>query len=170
MKVAVMRLDVTQLLREPVGTHTDVEFNLGPQYLEDLPVNSIRGRLTLLRAVDEVLVRGILNVDVTLECGRCLTPTSSTLQIELDERFRPVSLGTAQDNEEVLVIDADNQLDLRPILKDLVIISTPMHVVCRPECLGLCPDCGQNLNEGSCDCQSDDIDPRLLALKALIKS
>jgi uncharacterized protein len=161
-----MRLDVTQLLREPIGTHTEVEFDLGFQHLaEDLPVNSIRGRLTLLRTDDEVLVRGTLHVDVTLECGRCLAPTTSTLHIDLDERFRPVSLGTSQDDEQVSVIDADNQLDLRPILRDLVIISTPMHVVCRPDCLGLCPDCGQNLNEGSCNCESDDIDPRFVALK-----
>ena len=165
-----MRLDVTQLLREPIGTHTDVEFNLGFRYLDkDLPVNSIRGRLTLLRTDEEILVRGILQVAIVLECGRCLEPTTTTLHIELDERFRPVSLSTVQDDDQVSVIDADNQLDLRPVLKDLVIVSIPMHVVCRPDCLGLCPECGQNLNEGTCDCRSDDIDPRLVALKALIK-
>ena len=110
-----MRLDVTQLLREPVGAHADVELHLGPQHLaEDLPVNSIRGRLSLLRTNDEVLVRGILHVDVTLECGRCLSPTNSTLHIELDERFRPVSLGPFQDDDQVSVIDADNQWDVRP--------------------------------------------------------
>jgi uncharacterized protein len=165
-----MRLDVTQLLREPIGTHTDVEFDLGFQYLaKDLPVNGIRGRLTLLRTDDEILVRGILQVAIALECGRCLEQTTTILDIELDERFRPVSLGTDQDDDQVSMIDADNHLDLRPVLKDLVFISIPMHVVCRPDCLGLCPDCGQNLNEGPCDCRSDDIDPRLVALKALIK-
>jgi uncharacterized protein len=165
-----MRLDVTQLLREPIGTHTDVEFNLGFQHLaEDLPVDSIRGRLTLLRTDEEILVRGILQVAVALECGRCLAPTTTTLHIELDERFRPISLGKVQEDDQVSVIDADNQLDLRPVLKDLVTISIPMHVVCRPDCLGLCPECGQNLNEGPCNCPSDDIDPRLVALKALLK-
>ena len=165
-----MRLDVTQLLREPIGTHTDVEFDLGLQHLaKDLPVNSIRGRLTLLHTDDEILVRGILQVAIALECGRCLEPTTTILDIELDERFRPVSLGTVQDDDQVSMIDADNRLDLRPVLKDLVFISIPMHVLCRPDCLGLCPECGQNLNEGPCDCRSDDIDPRLVALKALIK-
>jgi uncharacterized protein len=165
-----MRLDVTQLLREPVGTHTDVEFNLGFQHLaEDLPVNSIRGRLTLMRTDDEVLVRGTLYVEIAQECGRCLCPMISVLPIELDERFRPVSLGPVEKDDLVSTIGTDNHLDLRPILRDLVIISTPMHAVCTPDCLGLCPDCGQNLNEGTCDCQADDIDPRLIALKALIE-
>ena len=78
LKVPSMRLDVTQLLREPIGTHTDVEFDLGFQYLDqDLPVDSIRGRLSLLRTDDEVLVRGILQIAITLECGRCLDPTTT---------------------------------------------------------------------------------------------
>jgi uncharacterized protein len=94
---------------------------------------------------------------------------TSILPIELDERFRPVSLGPIEQDDQVSTIGTDNHLDLKPILRDLVVISTPMHAVCAPDCLGLCPDCGQNLNEGMCDCQTDDIDPRLIALKTLIK-
>jgi uncharacterized protein len=164
-----MRLDVTQLLREPIGTHLDVEFDLGFQRLsDDLSVQAIKGRLTLLRTSEEVLVRGTLYVDVDLECGRCLSPTTETVDIELDERFRPSVLGIPRD-DTVLPIDVDNQLDLRPVVRDLVIVSTPIRVVCRHTCQGLCPTCGQNLNEGPCDCQPDDIDPRLIALKALIE-
>ena len=164
-----MRLDVSQLLREPIGAHVDVELDLGFQCLsEDLSINAVKGQLALWRADKEVLVQGTLYVDIELECGRCLSPTPTTLQVELDERFRPVSLGIPKD-EQVLPIDSDNQLDLRPVLRDLVIISTPMHIVCRPDCVGMCPECGQNLNDGPCSCRSDDIDPRLIALKALIE-
>jgi uncharacterized protein len=107
-------------------------------------------------------------VDIDLECGRCLALTPTTLGIEIEERFRPASMGLPQD-AQVYPIDADNQLDLRPALRDLVIISIPMHAVCRPDCAGMCPVCGQNLNEGLCDCETDEIDPRLVALKALIE-
>ena len=169
LKVSPMRLDVTQLLREPIGTHTDVEFDLGFQRLSDhLSVNAVKGRLALFRTSEEILARGTLYVDVDLECGRCLCPMTKTLEVELDERFRPSALGIPKD-DQTFIIDADNQFDLRPVLRDLVIVSTPMHVECRPDCLGLCPDCGQNLNESPCNCRSDDIDPRLVALKALIK-
>mgnify|MGYP003573129621 FL=1 len=164
-----MRFDVTQLLREPAGTQTDVELDLGSQRLsEDLSVNAVKGRLTLWRTEKEVLVRGTLFVDMDLECGRCLAPTPTTLRLEVDERFRPASTGASQD-EQVFSIDADNQLDLLPALQDLTILSVPMHVVCRPNCAGLCPVCGQDLNEGMCDCETDEIDPRLVALKALIE-
>jgi len=164
-----MRFDVTQLLREPAGAHTDVELDLGLQRLSnDLSANAIKGRLTLWRTEQEVLVRGTLFVDLDLECGRCLSPTPTTLRIEVEERFRRASADTPQD-EQVFPIDADNMLDLKPALQDLTILSVPMHVVCRPDCAGLCSICGQDLNQGSCDCETDEIDPRLVALKALIE-
>jgi uncharacterized protein len=164
-----MRFDVTQLLREPEGAHTDVELDLGSQRLSnDLSVNAIKGRLTLWRTEKEVLVRGTLFVDFDLECGRCLSPTPTTLRIEVDERFRQAFAGAPQD-EQVFPIDADKQIDLRPVLQDLTVLSVPMHIVCRPDCAGLCPVCGQDLNVGSCDCETKEIDPRLVALKALIE-
>jgi uncharacterized protein len=164
-----MRFDATQLLREPAGTHTDIELDLGHQRLsDDLSVNAVKGRLTLWRTEKEVLVRGTLFVDIDLECGRCLSPTPTTLPIEVEERFRPAS-ADIQPDEQVFPIDADNQLDLRPALQDLTVLSVPMHVVCRPDCAGLCPVCGQDLNKGSCDCETQEIDPRLVALKALIE-
>jgi uncharacterized protein len=164
-----MRFDVTQLLREPAGTQTDIELDLGFQRLsDDLSVSAVKGRLTLWRTEKEVLVRGTLFVDIDLECGRCLSPTPTTLRLEVEERFRPASTETPPD-EQVFLIDADNHLDLRPVLQDQTILSVPMHVVCRPDCAGLCPVCGQDLNEGSCDCETDEIDPRLVALKALIE-
>jgi uncharacterized protein len=43
----------------------------------------------------------------------------------------------------------------------------PMGILCRPDCAGLCPQCGQNLNEGTCDCAKDDIDPRFEVLRRL---
>jgi uncharacterized protein len=164
-----MRFDVTQLLREPAGAHTDVELDLGFQRLSnDLSVNAIKGRLTLWRTEKEVLVRGTLFVDLDLECGRCLSLTPTTLQLEVEERFRPASADMPQD-ELVFPIDADNTLDLLPALRDLTVLAMPMRVVCRPDCAGLCPVCGQDLNVGSCNCETEDIDPRLAALKALIE-
>lgn len=164
-----MRFDVTQLLREPEGTQADIELNLGFQRLsDDLSVNAVKGRLTLWRTEKEVFVRGTLFVDMDLECGRCLAPTPTTLRLEVEERFQPASAGAPQD-DQVLLIDADNHLDLRPVLQDMTILSMPMRVLCRPDCAGLCPICGQDWNEGTCDCKTDDIDPRLVALKALIE-
>jgi uncharacterized protein len=164
-----MRFDVTELLREPAGSQTDLELDLGSLRLSnELTANAIKGRLTLVRTEKEVLVRGTLFMDIDLECGRCLRPTPTTLPIEVEERFRPAFADMPQD-EQVFPIDADNMLDLDPALQELTILAVPMHVVCRPDCAGLCPVCGQDLNLDACDCETDDIDPRLVALQALIE-
>ena len=58
-------------------------------------------------------------------------------------------------------------LDLAPLLREEAILAIPMDALCRPDCAGLCPECGKNLNEGPCDCQPEEIDPRLEALRKL---
>jgi uncharacterized protein len=61
----------------------------------------------------------------------------------------------------------DGILDVAPLVRQEVILATPIGVLCRPDCAGLCPTCGRNLNDGPCDCDHDAIDPRLAALKQL---
>ena len=164
-----MRVNVLRLLREPIGTQASTEFDLGFQLLsDDTKVNSVKGPLQLFRTDEGVLVKGTLFISVDLECGRCLSNTASTIQVELDEHFRMPTPKLLED-PQALLIDAHHLLDLRPVLRDLVIVYTPMHVLCQPGCLGLCPSCGKDLNEGPCDCEVDDIDPRLIVLKALIE-
>jgi uncharacterized protein len=96
-----------------------------------------------------------------------LTPVAKTLDVELDERFQSLPI-RASDEEPALPIDADHHIDLEPILRELVILSTPMRVLCQADCLGLCPACGKDLREGACGCETDDIDPRMAALKTLL--
>ena len=163
-----MRIDVRELLGEMVGTQVGVEFDLGHQHLSaDLDVSSIKGTLSLVRTAEGIWVQGSLTVDVDLECVRCLAPVTKALLIELDERFQlpPVDVS---DEEQPLPIDADYHIDLAPVLRELVIVSTPMRVLCRADCEGLCPLCGKSLDQGPCDCKVDDIDPRMAALKALL--
>ena len=153
-----MRINVEQLLRESIGAQVDVAFDLGAQCLsDDIDVFSIKGTVYLLRTTEGIWVRGSLAVDVDLQCVRCLTPVIKTLTLELDERFQLPPI-RASEGEQVFPIDADHHIDLGPILRELVIVDTPMRVLCGPDCEGLCPVCGKDLNQGPCDCQPDEID------------
>jgi uncharacterized protein len=67
-----------------------------------------------------------------------------------------------------LTIGDDGFLDLGPVVRQLAVLAVPMQVYCRPDCLGLCPECGANLNEGPCNCEPDDVDPRLTGLRSLL--
>ncbi len=162
-----MRIDVSRLLKEPVGSRLEVELDRGFWRLgDDLSVRAVRGQLELIRTDRGVLVQGTLAVDIDAECARCLAEVVETIEVEVEERFGTPPIRTAE-RGIVSPIDADHHLDLRPVLRELVIVSTPMHVLCRPDCRGLCPVCGKDLNEGPCNCRLEDVDPRLAVLKTL---
>jgi uncharacterized protein len=163
-----MRFFVGSLLQEPVGAQMDFELDMGFQHLsEDLAVGGVKGRVHFSRASEGILAHGVLAVGVDLECVRCLSPTIKEIRVELSEYFHPPSLGKSPD-DQVLFIDADGYLDIGSVLRELVIVSTPMHVLCKPDCKGMCPECGQDLNKGPCDCRLDEIDPRMASLQALL--
>jgi uncharacterized protein len=163
--MTVMHLYVGKLLDRPVGAHLDVNLQVGFQDLsDDLSVESIEGKLTFLHTEEDIVGYGVLTVDVDAECIRCLESVRDTIEIGMDERFS--STATIAPGDQVSPIDANGYVNLRPILRDLVIVSTPMHVLCKPDCRGICPRCGTNLNHGQCDCGLDDVDPRLAVLKS----
>jgi len=66
------------------------------------------------------------------------------------------------------VVSDDGWLDLTPLLREQAWVALPMKPLCRPDCKGLCPQCGANLNLESCTCESVKIDPRLALLKDLL--
>jgi uncharacterized protein len=72
-----------------------------------------------------------------------------------------------EEDDRALWIDDHHVLDLSEVLRQDALLATPMHVVCDDECRGLCPTCGQNLNEGPCDCPPEG-DPRWSALQDLL--
>jgi uncharacterized protein len=54
------------------------------------------------------------------------------------------------------------------VLRQALLLSLPMQPLCKPDCAGLCPICGQDLNQGPCDCVSVEIDPRWEKLGLLL--
>lgn len=161
-----MHLYVGKLLDRPVGSHFDVNIALGFQDLShDLSVESIEGKVTFLRTDDGVVGYGVLAVGIEADCARCAELTQKTVEIELEECFRPAM--DIAPGEQISPIDGNGYINLRPILRDLAIVSTPMQILCRPDCKGLCPRCGIDLNQEHCDCKLDDVDPRLAVLKLI---
>ena len=70
--------------------------------------------------------------------------------------------GTAPDGmeaDEFDVLPNDHVIDLEPLLNAAVLLETPLMPLCRPECLGLCPTCGANLNDGPCGCAPRSAEP-----------
>jgi uncharacterized protein len=85
-------------------------------------------------------------------CRRCAEPVTGELEIAVHERFGHV--GTADDAEDEVYPISDDTIDLGALVRDAVVLELPMAPLCRPDCLGLCPQCGADRNEGDCGCSA----------------
>jgi uncharacterized protein len=116
----------------------------------------------------ETVVRGMVHGELHQECRRCLEPVKGGFERELTLVFVSGLTGEDADAGDVFVFDpASGSLDVSEAVREEVILAMNPYVVCDPECRGLCPRCGANLNEGPCDCAEEEIDPRWEALRAL---
>jgi uncharacterized protein len=88
-------------------------------------------------------------------CDRCLSSFVGKIGEGIDETIELVTpennLFDAE-NREGFVFLEDNSFDLMPLMSELFWLSWPFRLVCRPDCAGLCPTCGANLNEAPCNC------------------
>jgi DUF177 domain-containing protein len=134
----------------------------------------LTGSVRLMHTQGGVLVQGRLHAEAALSCSRCLEPVVVPLDVDLEEIFTPtIDILTgrpiqSEEEDRALWIDDRHLLDLSEVLRQDVLLALPMHVLCREECLGLCPVCGQNLNQGSCGCTPEP-DARWAALLDLLK-
>lgn len=121
-------------------------------------------------------LEAVLAYDQTVSCDRCLTPLVQRVDTEVQLMViqnAPQSIDdelelTAEDLE-VTFVDGE-ELDADRLLLEQLQLNVPMRTLCREDCLGLCPECGCNLNIESCDCASNRVDPRWEALRGLQNS
>lgn len=97
------------------------------------------------------------------QCGRCLNPVDYVIQGEIKRSI--VKDGDDGDDEIIVVESAI--IDLYDVIYNDIVLNLPLQVMCDEDCKGLCPDCGMNLNSGTCNCSQESIDPRLAKLKNL---
>jgi len=169
--------NVAQLLKEPIGATRS--FDVRATVLQDEAGIQQRtpliGRIVMLRTSEGVLVEGNLDGAVVVECSRCLRPVTVPVTVALEEEFKPtvdVLRGAylhVDEEDAALLIDEHHILDLAEVLRQALLLETPMQVLCRPDCAGFCQSCGQDLNEGPCDCPPADADPRWDQLSALLQ-
>jgi uncharacterized protein len=122
----------------------------------------------LLDSVDGgIEVTATVSAPWTGECRRCLKQVSGQLRCEVREMYRPRGSSEGPDeDEETYALNSDH-LDLEPLVRDALLLELPLAPLCRERCLGLCPACGADRNEGPCGCPEPAGDPRWAALDVL---
>ncbi len=168
-----MRIHVSQELRQPVGTEFTLDLHQRFLFLDDdVALTDLRGSALLLRTDRGLLAAVKARAHVRGACSRCLSPVQSPIEIDFQEEFIPVvdpisgaHLTTTEAQDE-FVIHGDLILDLGESLRQYALMSSPIKPMCRPDCAGLCPTCGINLNDSTCTCETQP-DERWQALATL---
>jgi uncharacterized protein len=121
--------------------------------------------LRLESVTEGVLVTGTVAGPLTGQCGRCLEPVSDDLTVDVMELFAYADSATDETTEEDEVHRVDGELiDVEPVVRDAVVLALPWTPLCRPDCAGLCPDCGQRLDDLPAGHAHEVLDPRWAAL------
>jgi uncharacterized protein len=163
-----MKINVAQQLQEPVGSVRNVTIDeIGDT---GFPIN---GAVKLLRTNRSILVSGRLETAVREVCSRCLDEFDYPLVLDIEEEYfitrDPVSgtpLATTTESG-TFTIDENNTLDLNEAARQYTLLVRPMKPICGENCAGLCPQCGRNLNNQSCDCAAVNPDSAWAPLKGL---
>lgn len=167
----MIKINVAEIKRRPVLEKT-LDCALEPAELEIAPqelalIGSVQLEGSLSNVGDVLLLRARMHAKARRVCGRCLREFAGDLQAEVVEKFYPA--GAENMEKDAFVYEAD-VADITQPLREGLLLAEPMQALCKPDCRGLCPVCGADLNDGECGCDRHCPDPRLAALRQFIKN
>jgi len=172
-----MIFNVAQLMKASVGTSLASDFHEDNVQLDDdmKVIGPLNGHVRMRRTNQGLLVDGWVELTLELSCNRCLKDFELPMHVNFEEQFYPTvdvvsGLPLAPfDEDEIFPIDERHQVDLTEAVRQNVLLALPMVAVCQPDCKGLCPQCGHDLNLGPCACEPE-VDARLSVLKTLLQN
>lgn len=142
--------------------------------LELLDLSPVRCQGSLTHTAPDFLLHADLRFDQVVACNRCLKPVEQRVESAIDlvlverSRKREATADEQLEAQELGLVEVDGGgFDSRPLIVEQVELSLPMKPLCREDCAGLCPQCGQDWNEGRCNCVRENVDPRWAALAML---
>jgi len=123
--------------------------------------------------VADIRLRGTLAGRFKVPCARCVEPVEIPVSTDYDLIFRPV--GADSDSAERAITAPETEigyyqkdsLSLEDVLREQVLLALPVRTLCKPDCKGLCPRCGEDRNRQTCTCEEGPTDPRWAAMADL---
>lgn len=160
------RLNVGFIVHEEVGYSHRFPLEYDKAVLgEDLTLENFSGTIVIDRTQQGLVVRGEFTGDTTLECVRCLKEFRQTLHGEWTELYAFTQKSVS---ESGLLMPEDGHIDFAPVLREYALLEVPIKALCKPDCKGLCIECGQDLNVKDCGHNQDADDSPFSVLKDLL--
>ncbi len=166
-----MKIIVSEIPEEGI----DIELNEAITVESVRTVSPLHASLKLRTLGSEVLVNGMIEGDVELLCSRCLNAYTMGVLSQIDVVYEPSERINKEERHKLKSDELDigfykeDTLDTDEVLTEQLLLNMPMKPLCSPECKGLCPKCGADLNVSDCKCSTSEIDSRLKVLEQLLK-
>jgi uncharacterized protein len=162
----LFRLNVGFIAHQTVGYSREFPFDVPSVRLPpDLDLSDLTGKARITRTAQGLLLQVKMQATAETECVRCLGSAIQPLEIDFTELYAFTSNSVT---ESGLIFPENGKIDIGPILREEMLLAIPISPLCRPDCKGLCPICGENLNQSVCNHEDETIDPRLSSLRSLL--
>lgn len=147
-----LKINVGFLHNEPIGSYRDIHFEFPELHLPpDFDVQNFAGSVHISRTPQGLLIEGTFEATTVLECVRCLEPFDQRLKTNFSEVY---AYKNVDFTESGLYVPEDGNIDLGPVVREYLVLEFPIKPLCKPDCLGLCTVCGENLNLRTCEHQA----------------
>lgn len=140
---------------------SDVEFSKNHPFKTPVTVNGC-----VKRTAGSVVLEAVAEYVYSAPCDRCAADVERSCKTKISHIL--VNELSNEDTEEFVLIE-DMLLDIEELIRTDLILAIPSKFLCKEDCKGLCQTCGRDLNSEECSCNSVEVDPRLAALKELLK-
>jgi uncharacterized protein len=182
LRLVPMEFKVSELEREPIDFDLELapgNVDFGDEAEQDGSL-ATSGRAEVIHehrgpkdVVADIRLRGQFEGKFRVPCARCVEPVEVPLTADFDLIFRPVGVDGGASERSITAPETEigyyqkDSLLLEDVLREQVLLSLPVRTLCKPDCKGLCPRCGQNRNSQQCTCEVGPSDPRWEALAGL---
>ena len=154
--------------RESLAYEPDFYFFMGNKYriCEKSPLEVSFSNI----GTGKVLIKGELKLVLEIPCDRCLQMVNVPLEVALEREVLSPDAITDQNEKDEQDFMLGYELDVEAFVNSEILVNMPVKVLCKPDCKGICKQCGHNLNEGECGCDTFVPDPRMAAIKDIFNA
>lgn len=147
-----LRLNVGYLYNKPIGTNREIPIEYNELELEDLLIRGLVSQVRISRTREGLLLQVNAQAQIESTCARCLKDFFLPVNAAFEELYQFPS--RYREETDKLLPD-DGYIDLKPLYREFLILAVPIKRLCKPDCKGLCPVCGADLNEAPCEHQQE---------------
>ncbi len=147
-----LRLNVGFIIGQAIGYSREFSIDIPLFPLnQEITLEEFSGVAKVGRTQQGLVLHGKFRCTMKVECVRCLNDTVVPLETDFNELY---AFTTKSMSESGLILPEDGQIDLEPLLREYLTLEVPIRPLCKPDCKGLCVECGENLNDRICEHQT----------------